>query len=102
MRVAHYALIGVVLGGTSCGDDLAEIRFVTVDPIGTQLTVELVDGCGIARVTVEETADRVFLEAEAPQKGDDCAGAFGVVTLSAPLGDRVVVDAASGDELTLR
>lgn len=102
MRAARYALIGVMLCGTSCGDArIAEIRSVTVNPFGTELTVELADGCGIARVTVEETADQVTLEAEAPPEGDDCASAFGVVTLQAPLGERIVIDAATGDEISV-
>lgn len=101
MRVARYALIGVVIGGTSCGGNAAEIRFVTVDPVGTELTVELADGCGIARITVVETPDQVTLEAEAPPEGDDCAGAFGVVTLQAPLGERIVIDAATGVEISV-
>lgn len=103
MRLARHALIGVIVWGTSCGDDQStEIRNVTVDPIGTELTVELTDGCGIARVTVEETADRVTLDVEAPPEGDDCGSAVGVVRLQAPLGERIVVDAATGDEITVR
>ena len=70
----------------------------TVSDGGTTLDV-MVGFCGNVSVEVDETDERVELSAfGGSEKGGDCAGGD-TVTLDRPLGDRLLIDTSTGDEI---
>jgi hypothetical protein len=87
---------------SGCGSDAPSIVIVYGDPDSTQLEVG-VDVCNRnPSVDAEETAEEVRLTATADEPSgdgeDDCRDSV-VLTLEAPLGDRVVIDESTGERV---
>lgn len=94
------ALLALVLSG--CGED-AEVQISEVYGGADSAVLEVgVTSCnGEPTVRAEETAAQVRLEVDADTgSGNDCADAA-MVTLSEPLGEREVVDAATDEVIEL-
>ena len=95
------ALLGVVLVA-GCGADAPSIVIVYGDPESTKLEVG-VDVCNRNPVVdAEETTEEVRLTATADEpSGDgenDCRDSVDL-TLETPLGDRIVVDESTGEQV---
>lgn len=87
-------LIGAVAGCDDGGQSVS-IQSVEVAAEGRALEVT-VDGCGQVAIDVDERADRVSLAASVEGDDGDCASGD-LVQLDAPLGEREIVDALTGD-----
>ncbi len=100
--LAIVAAAGLVAGGCSS----PEVAIVSAQRSVDDLRLELAfDSCNARlQVTVAETADvvtvvAVDLDAPAPELASpDCADG-GIVELDAPLGDRQLIDGATGDAI---
>jgi hypothetical protein len=69
-------------------------EIISVNEDGQQLTL-IINSCHAnPKVDVDGSADEVILHARGGGTSDDCAD-VGTVTLREPLGDRVVIDAAT-------
>lgn len=100
------ALVSVVLllSAAGCGEDRTprDIRFPEAESReSTELTFEVGVCRGDTKISVKETRTRIELTAVASSDTDDKCASTGTVTLAAPIGDRVIVDTTSGQELTL-
>lgn len=93
--VVLFLVIGVLL------PDDAPITEAYVRPDGAQLEVSVGTCNQDPRVTAVETAEEVRLSSneKLPRGGSNDCQDFDLVTLSAPLGDRPVVDEATGKEV---
>ena len=94
------AVVLVALLTSSCSRERSPstIFDARVSDGGTTLDVG-VGFCGNVSVEVEETDVRVELAAfGGSDRGGDCAGGA-TVTLDRPLGDRVLIDTSTGDEI---
>jgi hypothetical protein len=90
----------VVLVGCTDRDPrpVTEVQHVTGD---RRTLIVSVGSCnGDPSVTASETADRVALSATGGDTSDDCLDGA-EVTLDEPLGDRVVIDAMTGDQVPI-
>lgn len=95
--------VGVILL-SGCGNSQVQIRGVGGTPDAAKLDVA-VASCGRnATVTAHEDADEVRLTAredrEPPWVGHPDCGDVVSVTLKEPLGQRKIIDTATGEELT--
>lgn len=87
-------LVAAVVGCDNGGHPVS-IQSVEVVAEGRALDVT-VDGCGQVAIDVDERADRVSLAASVEGDDGDCASGD-LVQLDAPLGEREIVDALTGD-----
>ena len=95
-------VVGFALVVTSCasGANIYSPAFRSADGTLIWLTI----GACNAEITahVDERADRVMVRVEARNGYDgDCAGGISI-HLSAPLGERPLIDASDGDEVEVR
>jgi len=95
------ALLGVLLVA-GCGADAPSVMIVYGDPESTRLEVSVNTCNRNPSVDAEETSEEVRLTVTADEpSGDgenDCADGDDV-TLEAPLGDRIVIDDSTGEQV---
>jgi hypothetical protein len=99
VSTAAVVLIAL-MAASSCSRERSPspIFDATASDGGTTLAV-MVGFCGNVSVEVEETDVRVELSAfGSAGRGGDCAGGD-TVTLDRPLGDRLLIDTSTGDEI---
>lgn len=91
----------LVLALAACSDDDLDLTVIG-SPGSTELEVGM-DTCGAdPTVTAEETSTEVRLIVDVDaEAGNDCRDAV-IVELDEELGNRIVIDDASGDELKVR
>lgn len=96
-----FAALALVLGGCSFTTH-PSVLDVAGDPASTELIMS-VESCNQdPKVTAEETLTEVRLRVTADADNDDDCLDSASVSLEAPLGDRAVIDDASGNRLPVR
>lgn len=96
-RLAALA-VAAGLSLSACGGATAGVTSVYGTADSDQLEVR-VDTCEVSKgdVTASETATEITIKVEG-EHGENCRGTA-VITLDAPLGDRAIIDDATGDEV---